>query len=54
MLRGDLDDVLARIDAEVEAFKVCLSGPEAKEAFAAFLEKRAPDFARARAEAGES
>jgi 1,4-dihydroxy-2-naphthoyl-CoA synthase len=48
LLRGDPGEVLARIDAEVAIFAERLATPEAREAFAAFLEKRAPDFRAAR------
>jgi enoyl-CoA hydratase/carnithine racemase len=44
MLRGDPDLVLARIDREAAAFVERLQSPEAREAFAAFLEKRPPRF----------
>jgi 1,4-dihydroxy-2-naphthoyl-CoA synthase len=37
------------IDAESTAYRSLMVSPEAKEAFTAFLEKRAPDFAKARA-----
>jgi|LNFM01.1.fsa_nt_gb enoyl-CoA hydratase/carnithine racemase len=37
------------IDREAVAFSELLQTPEAREAFAAFLEKRKPDFAKARA-----
>jgi enoyl-CoA hydratase/carnithine racemase len=37
------------IDREAVAFSALLQTPEAREAFAAFLEKRKPDFAKARA-----
>ena len=47
---GQLDGV---IDEEIEHFKTCLRSPEAREAFQAFIEKRPPDFAAARAKAGE-
>jgi enoyl-CoA hydratase/carnithine racemase len=40
--------VLARIDEEVKVFAERLTSPEAREAFSAFLEKRAPDFAKSR------
>jgi hypothetical protein len=39
-MRGSSEDIVARIDEEVEAFKVRLSTPEAKAAFAAFLSRK--------------
>lgn len=46
LLRGDPSDISARIDEEARLFGERLSSPEAREAFAAFLEKRPADFAR--------
>jgi enoyl-CoA hydratase/carnithine racemase len=46
LLRGDPAPVVARINEEIEVFAGRLASPEAQEAFAAFLEKRAPDFAK--------
>lgn len=46
LLRGDLTATLARLDEEAQLFGQCLVGPEAREAFTAFLEKRAPDFSK--------
>ncbi|MEZ5850793.1 MAG: crotonase/enoyl-CoA hydratase family protein [Hyphomicrobiaceae bacterium] len=43
------EETLARIDEESRIFAELLRTPEAREAFAAFLEKRKPDFAKARA-----
>lgn len=40
--------ISARIDEEIAIFADRLQSPEAREAFAAFFEKRPPDFARAR------
>lgn len=51
---GSAAEVLARIDEEVEAFRVCLASSEAQEAFRAFVEKRKPDFAAVRANAAPS
>jgi enoyl-CoA hydratase/carnithine racemase len=48
LMRGDPEEVLARIDEEVKVFAERLTSPEAREAFSAFLEKRAPDFAKSR------
>lgn len=53
LVRGDRSAIVARMDEEVSLFKDRLRSPEAKEAFAAFVEKRPPDFARARAQAAE-
>ncbi len=44
LLRGDPEAIVARIDEEAAVFGKLLSSPEAREAFTAFLEKRAPDF----------
>lgn len=43
-LLRNTDEVLARIKREADAFVVRTKGPAAREAFAAFLEKRKPDF----------
>ncbi|HEY6023147.1 MAG TPA: crotonase/enoyl-CoA hydratase family protein [Pseudolabrys sp.] len=40
LLRGSVEDVIARIDAEVEEFKTRLASPEAGAAFAAFLNRK--------------
>lgn len=40
------EQVLARIDEEARIFGQLLQAPAAREAFAAFLEKRKPDFSR--------
>lgn len=48
LMRGDVAAILERTDAEVAAFRERLASPEAREAFQAFLEKRAPDFGAAR------
>jgi len=48
MLKGDPAAISAAIAGEVAVYRELMRSPEAKEAFAAFLEKRAPDFARAR------
>jgi enoyl-CoA hydratase/carnithine racemase len=50
-LMRDAARYLARIEEEGGHFGSQLKSPEAREAFAAFREKRAPDFSRARAEA---
>jgi enoyl-CoA hydratase/carnithine racemase len=44
--KGQLADVLARIDEEAVSFGRMLGGPSAKEAFTAFMEKRKPDFSK--------
>ena len=48
LLRQSLPDIGAMIDAEAEAYRALMASPEAREAFTAFLEKRPPDFAKAR------
>jgi len=45
LMKGDAAAVRAQVDAEVALFAERLASPEAKEAFAAFLEKRPPRFA---------
>ena len=49
LMRGDPADIRATMDAESAVFADLMRSPEAREAFAAFVEKRKPDFARARA-----
>lgn len=46
LLRGDPREILDRIDEEADNFGRCLASPEAQEAFAAFHEKRQPNFSR--------
>jgi enoyl-CoA hydratase/carnithine racemase len=48
LLRQGFPDVGAMMDQEAEAYAVLMRSPEAREAFTAFLEKRPPDFAKAR------
>ena len=48
LMRGDPAELLAQIGREGAVFAERLKSPEAKEAFAAFMEKRPPDFARFR------
>ena len=43
---ADADRVRLTMDEEAAHFRVLLESPAAKEAFAAFLEKRKPDFSR--------
>ncbi len=52
LMRGDHASIDARIDEEIEVYKTCLKTSEAREAFQAFLDKRPPNFARARGRAG--
>ncbi|MFO1321823.1 MAG: enoyl-CoA hydratase [Burkholderiales bacterium] len=46
MKEGHAGSVAARILRERDLFRAQLASPEAKEAFTAFFEKRAPDFSR--------
>ena len=46
LMREDPDRVLQRMEDENEVFGRLLGSPEAREAFTAFLEKRAPDFSK--------
>jgi hypothetical protein len=46
MLR-DRDAMRAHVREDGERFAECLASPEAREAFTAFLERRAPDFGKA-------
>lgn len=46
LLRGDRSSLQARMAEEAALFATMLKSPEAQEAFAAFLEKRPPDFRR--------
>ena len=46
LIRHGAPDVTARIAEELVLFRERLSSPEAGEAFAAFVEKRKPDFSR--------
>jgi enoyl-CoA hydratase/carnithine racemase len=48
LLKGDPGLIAETIAREVAEYKVLMRTPEAKEAFTAFLEKRPPDFAKAR------
>lgn len=51
LMHGDRSAILKRIDEEVALFKVHLRSAEAREAFAAFREKRDPDFEKLRKQA---
>ena len=44
--RGDAEAVASTILVEIDHFSRCRTSDEAREAFAAFFEKRAPDFSR--------
>jgi enoyl-CoA hydratase/carnithine racemase len=48
MLKVDPALVTATIAKELAEYRTLMRSPEAREAFAAFLEKRKPDFAKAR------
>jgi enoyl-CoA hydratase/carnithine racemase len=48
LLRKNHPAISAMIDEEALAYKSLMGSPEAREAFTAFLEKRPPDFAKAR------
>jgi enoyl-CoA hydratase/carnithine racemase len=46
LLRGDPAPIAARVDEEAAIFGALLASPEAREAFTAFLQKRAPNFTK--------
>jgi enoyl-CoA hydratase/carnithine racemase len=48
LLRRNHPQISAMIEEEARAYQSLMTSPEAREAFTAFLEKRPPDFARAR------
>jgi hypothetical protein len=48
MLKADPALISATIAKEAAEYRTLMPSPEAREAFAAFLEKRKPDFAKAR------
>ena len=48
LLRQDPARISAKIEEEAQAYTGLMRSPEAREAFTAFLEKRPPDFAKAR------
>ena len=49
LVKGDQAQIVAMMELEGKAYERLLPSPEAKEAFTSFLEKRPPDFAKARA-----
>jgi enoyl-CoA hydratase/carnithine racemase len=48
LFRGDRELLRARVQEELRAFADRMTSPEAKEAFTAFFERRAPDFSKLR------
>lgn len=48
LLRRNHSEISAMIDEEAQNYVALMGSPEAREAFTAFLEKRPPDFAKAR------
>lgn len=48
LLRRNAAEIGAMIEEEAKAYQGLMRSPEAREAFTAFLEKRPPDFAKAR------
>lgn len=48
LLRQSHPPISAMIEEEAKAYQSLMGSPEAREAFTAFLEKRKPDFAKAR------
>ena len=48
MMRGDPGEILERSELETVAFSERIKSSEAREAFSAFLEKRAPDYTKLR------
>lgn len=48
LMRGDAEAVARRVDEEAQIFARQLQSAEAREAFTAFVEKRAPDFKKLR------
>ena len=46
LIKHGVPDVAGRIQEEIGLFTERLASPEAQEAFAAFMEKRKPDFSR--------
>ncbi len=54
MLRGDPAAIKSAIEQETQIYTSLFASPEAKEAFASFIEKRQPDFAKVRMAAKKS
>ena len=52
LLRRNAEHIGAMIEEEASNYIKLMASPEAREAFTAFLEKRPPDFAKARAKNG--
>jgi enoyl-CoA hydratase/carnithine racemase len=48
LLRRNAEQLGTMIEEEAKAYQTLMTSPEAREAFTAFLEKRPPDFAKAR------
>jgi enoyl-CoA hydratase/carnithine racemase len=48
LMRGDPTAISAKLEEEAEVFRSRMRSAEAQEAFAAFLEKRPPDFSKLR------
>jgi enoyl-CoA hydratase/carnithine racemase len=48
LMRGDPATLLAKLEEEAEVFRALIKSAEAQEAFAAFFEKRPPDFTKLR------
>ena len=48
LMRGDPSAISAKLEEEAEVFRARMKSAEAQEAFAAFFEKRPPDFTKLR------
>ena len=48
LMRGDPAAILAKLEEEAEVFRARMQSSEAQEAFAAFFQKRPPDFSKLR------
>jgi enoyl-CoA hydratase/carnithine racemase len=48
LMRGQIEQFSAQIEEEAKVFQARIKSAEAQEAFAAFFEKRPPDFAKLR------